>query len=262
MQLQAAGAGEGLGAASAAIRFLPGVRAFVLLHGVSVAEGAAAERAAVRTLAGVDPQVSPQVSSLTEALGAEGAAVRPLARVRAQVAPQIGRLGEGLAAPVAGVGLPLLLQMEAEPSAVTERLAAAGAAVYELRDERCDRGVFRRPGLLRERPGSGGVLLIRRQLLFLRRVVKARLNVSVGRLSWTLSARFFGFGFDPCRGRGLWLLPRRRPVSVDPGRIQGQMSQERRRPPERLLQRVGFRFCGSEPGRCRWRFFRNRQKLD
>lgn len=112
----------------------------MFLHGVTVTEGAAAERAAVRPLTRVDAQVSPQVSSLAEALGAEGAAVWPLARVRAQVAPQVSGLSEGLAAPVAGVCLPLLLQVEAEAVGLAERLAAAGTAMHKLREEAGDRG--------------------------------------------------------------------------------------------------------------------------
>lgn len=108
--------------------------AFVLLHGVTIAEGAAAVRAAVRPLPRVDAQVSPQVSSLAEALGAVGAAVRPLACVCTKVSPQVGRLGKGLAAPVAGVGLSLLLQVEAKTGRMAECLATTRTALEELRD--------------------------------------------------------------------------------------------------------------------------------
>lgn len=136
--LQAAGAREGFGALHAAVRPLAGVSPFVLLHGVAIAERTTAERAAVRPLARVDAQVPAQIPSLAEALGTKGAAVRPLARVRAQVSPQVRRLRKRLAAPVAGVRLPLLLQVQAQAGGLAERLAAARAAVHQFRNEARD----------------------------------------------------------------------------------------------------------------------------
>lgn len=118
-------------AAVAVAGFLVRVGAHVFLERVSVTERAPTHGARVRTLARVDAHVPPQVSPLAETLGAKGAAVRPLARVRAHVTSQIGRLREGFAAPVAGVGLALLFQVEAQPGRLSKDLTAAGTLVHD-----------------------------------------------------------------------------------------------------------------------------------